>query len=144
MTREQFDTIMTGVDNPSRVQLGINEDYDFLMSAENTNDTVDWFKVNALQLENNLMNSELTWVYVIETIPNSRPFIYMFIGEFITKFFIKKIVDDLMTNKPEGREVIIHKGSFPSVDIDKYDGTRSVLQDLFTMKAADVFEVLEP
>lgn len=144
MTHEVFDKITEGLKNPSRIKIVTCEDYDFLMSAENTNDTMDWFKINASKLEENLVFEGLTYIYVIETVPNNRPFIYMFIGEFITKFFVKEIVDRLMTDAPEGREAIIHRGHFTGVDIDKYDGSRSVLQDLFTMKAADVLEVLEP
>lgn len=51
MNKKQFNQMIEGIDNPSRIKLAANENYDFLLSAKNTNDTVAWFKHNSTRLE---------------------------------------------------------------------------------------------
>ena len=143
MTQEQFDKMIEGLVNPSRIKVYVNEEYDFLMSTENTNDTMEWFKTNAGRLEENLRKMGLKWVYVIETCPNDEPFIYMLISPKMTRNIARELTDRAERTLPEEKKMWVSEGFFRYLDIDDYDNTPTTLTGLLTQYASMVIKVSE-
>ena len=121
MNKEHFDKMIEGLINPSRIKVLVLEGYDVLLSARNTNDTMTWFKENGNTLEKNLRELGLRWVYVIETCPDDKPCIYMFIGQNMTKSIADKLTDRAKRTLPNDRTMIVSDGYMRYIDIDKYD-----------------------
>ena len=143
MTQEQFDKMIEGLVNPSRIKVAVNEKYDFLMSAENTNDLMEWLKTNAERLENNLQKMGLKWAYAIETCPNDEPYIYMLISPKMTTNIARELTDRAERTLPKERKMWVSEGFFRYLDIDKYDNTPTTLTDLLTQYASTVIKVSE-
>ena len=144
MNKEHFDKMIEGLINPSRIKVLVIEDYNVLLSARNTNDTMTWFKENGDILEKNLRGLGLRWVYVIETCPDDKPYIYMFIGPNMTKSIADKLTDRAKRTLPDDRTMIVSEGYMRYVDIDKYDNTpTTILEELLKSKSIDVFKVSE-
>lgn len=146
MTQKEFDKLMEGVlIAPERVKLLVKEDYDLLMSSENTNNTVDWFKVNASILEDGIKKMNRQWLYIIETCPDRRPFIYMFIFSLGEPKTLSQEIAEIKKTLPTDRQMVMTNTPFEMCEIDKYDNTPvPLLHQLLTEKASDVLEVLEP
>lgn len=144
MNREHFDKMIEGLINPSRIKVLVIDDYNVLLSAQNTNDTMTWFKENGNTLEKNLRGLGLRWVYVIETCPNDEPYIYMFIGQNMTKSVADKLTDRARRTLPNDRTMIVSEGYMRYIDIDKFDNTpTTLLEGLLKSKSTDVFKVSE-
>ena len=144
MNREHFDKMIEGLINPSRIKVLVIDDYNVLLSAQNTNDTMTWFKENGNTLEKNLRGLGLRWVYVIETCPNDEPYIYMFIGQNMTKSVADKLTDRARRTLPNDRTMIVSEGYMRYFDIEKYDNTPpTLLEGLLKSKSTDVFKVSE-
>lgn len=143
MNKKQFNQMIEGLNTPSRIKLEVNNDYDFLLSAKNTNDTVAWFKYNSIRLEKNLRKLGLKWVYVVETCPKDCPFIYMIISPTITQEKALMLTDSARRTLPVGRSMIFTENIFQSIEIDKYDYRHSTIIDLLTEHCSDVIDVSE-
>lgn len=143
MNKKQFNQMIEGLNTPSRIKLAVNKDYDFLLSAKNTNDTVAWFKYNSIRLEKNLRKLGLKWVYVIETCPKDCPFIYMIISPTITQEKALMLMDSARRTLPDGRSMIFTENIFQSIEIDKYDYRHNTIIDLLTEHCSDVIDVSE-
>lgn len=145
MDKTFFKTLLSKVQNPERVAVNFVEDkYVFIASAENMNDTIDWFTINSNIVEETLENSGLSWCYLIETAPKKSPCIYMFIGKGLTKEFVIDELKDEMTNIPEDIHLYFEDNPFSSIVIDDYDNSISELEKELMRKASDVFKVYEP
>ena len=145
MDKTFFKTLLSKVQNPERVAVNFVEDkYVFIASAENMNDTIDWFTINSNIVEEILENSGLSWCYLIETAPKKSPCIYMFIGKGLTKEFVIDELKDEMTNIPEDIHLYFEDNPFSSIVIDDYDNSISELEKELMRKASDVFKVYEP
>ena len=144
MNKEHFDKMIEGLINPSRIKVLVLEGYDVLLSARNTNDTKTWFKENGNALEKNLRGLGLRWVYVIETCSDDEPYIYMFIGQNMTKSVADKLTDRAKRTLPNDRTMIVSEGYMRYIDIDKFDNTPTTLLEwLLKSKSTDVFKVSE-
>lgn len=144
MTREQFDIITKGLVNPSKIKVGVTPDYDVLLSAKNTNDTMEWFKKNSERLESNLRAQKLKWAYVIETCEENQPFIYMLISPTMSTFKAQKLTQRVRNTLPDGRTLLASAGLFKSLNIDEYDFTpTTLLEELLTKHASDVIKVVQ-
>lgn len=143
MKKEQFDKIIEGLINPSKIKVMVNNDYDVLLSADNTNDTMEWFKTNADKLESNLREQHLEWAYAIETCPTGQPFIYMLISPTMSTNRAKQITQQAKNTLPEGRTMLVSSGIFRTFNIDEFDNTPTTLIDLLTKYADTVIEVTE-
>jgi hypothetical protein len=93
--------MIEGLVNPSRIKVAVNKDYDFLMSSENKNNLMGWFKTNAEKLEENLRKMKLEWAYAIETCPKYKPFIYMLISPTMTTHNANDLTDIAQRTLPE-------------------------------------------
>ena len=143
MNREQFDKMIEGLVNPSRIKVAVNKDYDFLMSSENKNNLMGWFKTNAEKLEENLRKMKLEWAYAIETCPKDKPFIYMLISPTMTSNKANELTDIAQRTLPEGRTMFVSSGPLRAFNIKQYDNTPTTLSDLFEQYAETMFEVSE-
>lgn len=143
MDKKQFDKMIEGLVNPSRIKVCVNRGYDFLMSAKNGNDMMSWFQANGNTLENNLRKIGLNWVYIIETCPNSTPFIYMLISPKMSKSIADKLTDRAKRTLQEDREMYVFEGSMRYIEIDRYDYTKATLEELLLASCSDVLEVSE-
>lgn len=142
MTQEQFDIITKGLVNPERVKVAVTPEYDLLLSAENTNDTMEWFKINSESLESNLRHQKLKWAYAIETCPDNQPFIYMLISPNMSTWKANKLILRAKNTLPEDRSIFASEGPFKAFKIDNFDLTPTTLLDeLFTKYASDVLRV---
>ena len=104
----------------------------------------DRFGINSKAIENCLQENNLLWCYVIETAPKSQPFIYMFIGEDISREYLENEMKEAAESIPEDRNYYFEEGSFDSIDIDQYDDSKTVLEQEAFRKASEVFRVYEP
>ena len=143
MNREQFDKMIEGLVNPSRIKVAVNKDYDFLMSSENKNNLMGWFKTNSEKLEENLRKMKLKWVYAIETCPKDKPFIYMLISPTMTSHMANELTDIVQRTLPEGRTMFVSSGPLRAFNINQYDNTPTALTDLFEQYAETVLVVSE-
>ena len=146
MDAKSFAKILSGIDiaNPERIVCKIyDKKYLLIESAEQTNDTIGWYAINSKAIEKCLQANNLLWCYVIETAPKSQPFIYMFIGEDISKEYLENEMKEAAESIPEGRNYYIEEGSFASIDIDQYDDSKTVLEQEVFRKASEVFRVYE-
>jgi hypothetical protein len=134
MTQEEFDKMVEGTVNPSRIKVVVKGKFDFLMSATNTNDTMDWFKTNACRLEENLRKMGLNWAYTIETTPDDKPFIYMFISPTMNDSFARNLTQRAKRTLPQNRIMFTCGGLFETLNIDQYDNTPTTLIEEFLMK----------
>ena len=143
MDKKQFDKMIKGLVNPSRIKVCVNLDYDCLMSKENSNDTMAWFLENGNKLEGNLREMGLKWAYIIETCPNDKPFIYMLISQQMSRFFAETLIDRAKRTKPEDREIYVFDGNMRYIEIHKFDETKATLEQLLLAKVCNVLEVSE-
>ena len=147
MDAQSYAKILSGIDiaNPGRIVCKIYDNkYLLIESAEQTNDTIGWYTINSKAIEKCLQANNLLWCYVIETAPKSQPFIYMFIGEDISREYLENEMIEAAESIPEGRNYYIEEGSFDSIDIDQYDDSKTVLEQEVFRKASEVFRVYEP
>ena len=147
MDAQSYAKILSGIDiaNPGRIVCKIyDKKYLLIESAEQTNDTIGWYTINSKAIEKCLQANNLLWCYVIETAPKSQPFIYMFIGEDISREYLENEMIEAAESIPEGRNYYIEEGSFDSIDIDQYDDSKTVLEQEVFRKASEVFRVYEP
>ena len=141
MDYKMFEAILAKSKVPEKVVITpFNEKYAVLYSAENTNDTYDWFHVNSILLEDSLSDMGFSWCYLIETVPNNRPFIYLFIGKELSKNILIKEMKDIAETLPHERKFYYEDAPFSSI-IDKYDNSITELEQELTGKASDVFRV---
>ena len=113
------------------------------MSAENTNDTWGWFHINSEMLEDAFIEMNLSWCYVFETVPKQHPFIYLYVGEGLTK---DDVINDnriAVETLPEGRELFFEKKQFSVIDTDKYNNSMTELEKELRKVASDVFKVYD-
>ena len=146
MDAQSYAKILSGIDiaNPGRIVCKIyDKKYLFIESAEQTNDTIGWYVINSKAIEKCLQANNLLWCYVIETAPKSQPFIYMFIGEDISREYLENEMKEVAESIPEDRNYYIEEGSFDSIDIDQYDDSKTVLEQEVFRKASEVFRVYE-
>jgi hypothetical protein len=143
MDQKQFDKMIKGLVNPSRIKVCVNPDYDVLLSAENSNDTMAWFLENGNKLETNLREMQLKWAYIIETCPNDKPFIYMLISQTMTRFVAETLIDRAKRTKPENREIYVFEGNMRYIEIHKFDDTKATLEELLLDNCCNVIEVSE-
>lgn len=146
MDAQSYAKILSGIDiaNPDRIVCKIyDKKYLLIESAELTNDTIGWYAINSKAIEKCLQANNLLWCYVIETAPKSQPFIYMFIGEDISREYLENEMKEATESIPEGRNYYIEEGSFASIDIDQYDDSKTVLEQEVFRKASEVFRVYE-
>lgn len=146
MDAQSYAKILSGIDiaNPDRIVCKIyDKKYLLIESAEQTNDTIGWYAINSKAIEKCLQANNLLWCYVIETAPKSQPFIYMFIGEDISREYLENEMKEATESIPEGRNYYIEEGSFASIDIDQYDDSKTVLEQEVFRKASEVFRVYE-
>ena len=142
MNKSLFESIISKLKNPERVKVFFIENkYACILSADNTNDTFDWFHINSNLLEEELQKVGLAWCYLFETAPSSTPFIYMFVGENLTKEFVENETEEMINKCPEDKEFYLEDGSFSSIDADQYDRSFSKLEQEFARRASDVFRV---
>lgn len=145
MKKDFIENLISGLRNPGRVLFApISEELVYIGSAENTNDTLDWFYVNSMAIEEALQKEGLTWCYLFETAPSSAPLVYMFIGKNITEADVRNIFEDSIDELPEDRELYYELKPFQSIDIDNYDHSITDLEKVATRYASDVFRVYEP
>ena len=143
MDKKQFDKMIKGLVNPSRIKVCVNPDYDCLMSAKNSNDTMAWFLENGTKLEGNLREMGLKWAYIIETCPNDKPFIYMLISQQMSRFFAETLIDRAKRTKPEDRDIYVFEGNMRYIEIHKFDDTKATLEELLLDNCCNVIEVSE-
>lgn len=139
--------MMKGLVNPSRIKVynikdSKNETYSLLLSNENTNGTMPWFRHNSERLEANLLGLGLKWVYAIETCSTGKPFIYMFINPDITMKTAQKYATEAIESLPMKRELFFFEGAFKNIGVEVYDYAESIPFDLLS-KCSDVFRVEE-
>ena len=147
MDAQSYAKILSGIDiaNSGRIVCKIyDKKYLLIESAEQTNDTIGWYAINSKAIEKCLLANNLLWCYVIETAPKSQPFIYMFIGEDLTREYLENEMKEAAGSIPEGRNYYFEEGSFDSIDIDQYDDSKTVLEQEAFRKASEVFRVYEP
>jgi len=147
MDAQSYAKILSGINiaNPGRIVCKIyDKKYLLIESAEQTNDTIGWYAINSKAIENCLQENNLLWCYVIETAPKSQPFIYMFIGEDISREYLENEMKEAAESIPEDRNYYFEEGSFDSIDIDQYDDSKTVLEQEAFRKASEVFRVYEP
>ena len=145
MDKALFESMLSLVKNPGRVEIKEIENlYCVIQSAENTNDTLGWFYINNKIVENVLQEKGLKWCYVFEKTPKNYPFVYMFVGEGITRDFVENEISGMKKNLPKGRELYVEEGSFASINLDKYNKSKSVFEYELRKYASNVFEVYEP
>lgn len=145
MEKDTIKTILSKLVNPERVHVlwAAEGLYAVIESAENTNDTLGWFRHNSNNLEEGLEVAGLSWCYVFETAPNNPPLIYMYIGDDITKDFVMNEISDAIDCLPEGRELHIVDDSFSTLDADQYDNSITEMEKVAVRYASDVFRVEE-
>lgn len=141
MNQEIANAIFGGIVNPARVNLGVCSDYTSVMSAKNTNDTVTWFETNAGRLEDNLTQRGYRWCYVIETIPQQEPCIYMLIAEDMTLEKAKAYTEEVTATVPEGREFHYADQPFAAIGISQYDLTEPSIFEQYADAVITVKEV---
>jgi hypothetical protein len=147
MDAQGYAKILSGIDiaNPGRIVCKIyDKKYLLIESAEQTNDTIGWYAINSKAIEKCLQANNLLWFYLIETAPKSQPFIYMFIGEDISRKYLENEMKEAAESIPEDRNYYIEEGCFDSIDIDQYDDSKTVLEQEVFRKASEVFRVYEP
>ena len=147
MDAQSYAKILSGIDiaNPGRIVCKIyDKKYLLIESAEQTNDTIGWYVINSKAIEKCLRANNLLWCYVIETAPKSQPFIYMFIGEDISREYLENEMKEAAESIPEDRNYYFEEGSFDSIDIDQYDDSKTYLEQELFRKASEVFRVYEP
>lgn len=145
MIKEKIESLISKLRNPQRVEVEYYKNkYPLILSAERTNDTLDWFHVNSSLLETLLQKEGLSWCYIFETAPKKAPCIYMFIGEGLIKEELIEFMQDDIESLPEERNFYYEDDSFSSIDVDLYDGSITELEKELTRKASDVFRVYEP
>jgi hypothetical protein len=147
MDAQSYAKILSGINiaNPDRIVCKIyDKKYLLIESAEQTNDTLGWYAINSKAIEKCLQANNLLWCYVIETAPKSQPFIYMFIGEDISREYLENEMKEAAESIPEGRNVYFEEGCFDSIDIDQYDDSKTVLEQEVFRIASEVFRVYEP
>ena len=143
MDKKQFDKMIKGLVNPSRIKVCVNLDYDCLMSAKNSNDTMAWFQENGTKLESNLREMGLKWAYIIETCPNDKPFIYMLISQQMSQFIAEILTDRAKRTKPEDREIYVTEGNMRYLEIQRFDNTKATIEELLLRNYCNVIEVSE-
>lgn len=142
MDKHFFESVLSKLQAPERVKvLFIENQYVCILSADNTNDTFDWFHINSDLLEKELRNAGLSWCYMFETAPRLAPCIYMFVGNSLTKDFMESETKEMIEKCPENRNFYFEDASFCSIDADKYDNSISELEEELLRKASDVFRV---
>lgn len=129
---------MEGIVNPARIKVAVCENHDLLMSADNKNDTMEWFKTNADKLEENLRSMGLKWAYAIETCPDGEPFIYMLISPNMSTYLAQQMTDRAKRTLPEDREMIVCEGPFRAFNINQYDNTPETLAEALLTHYADI------
>ena len=147
MDAQSYAKILSGIDiaNPGRIVCKIyDKKYLLIESAEQTNDTIGWYAINSKAIEKCLQANNLLWCYVIETAPKSQPFIYMFIGEDISKEYLENEMKETAESIPEGRQIFFEDGPFSAIDVDQYDNSMTVLEQELFRKASDLLRVYEP
>ncbi len=144
MNRDFFASLFTRVQTPDRIAIRfVNDQYAYIESVDKDKDLVDWFCVNSNILEESLNEHNLSWCYLIETVPNERPDVYMLIGHDMTKEFVAEELKDSFNNLPENKQIYIKETPFSSIEIDDYDNSISEFDREFMRKASDVFKVYE-
>lgn len=142
MDKKLFESILSKLQSPERVKvLFIENQYVCIVSADNTNDTFDWFHINSDLLEDGLKKVGLNWCYLFETAPRLTSCIYMFVGKGLTKDFVETETRVMIENCPENRKFYLEDGAFSSIDTDLYDNSISELEEELIRKASDVFRV---
>lgn len=145
MDKKFFEELLSKAKAPERVAVNFVEDkYVFISSAENTNDTIGWFSINSNIVEESLKKRGISWCYVIETATNRSPCVYMFIGNGLTKEYVKGELEGFMPRIPENIHLYFEDKSFSSIDIDDYNNSMSDFERELIRRASDVFNVLEP
>jgi hypothetical protein len=147
MDAQSYAKILSGINiaNPGRIVCKIyDKKYLLIESAEQTNDTIGWYAINSKAIEKCLQANNLLWCYVIETAPKSQPFIYMFIGEDISREYLENEMKETAESIPEGRQIFFEDGPFSAIDVDQYDNSMTVLEQELFRKASDVLRVYEP
>lgn len=144
MNRDFFASLFTRVQTPDRIAIRfVNDQYAYIESVDKEKDLVDWFCVNSNILEESLNEHNLSWCYLIETVLNERPDVYMLIGHDMTKEFVAEELKDSFNNLPENKQIYIKETPFSSIEIDDYDNSISEFDREFMRKASDVFKVYE-
>ena len=144
MNRDFFASLFTRVQTPDRIAIRfVNDQYAYIESVDKEKDLVDWFCVNSNILEESLNEHNLSWCYLIETVHNERPDVYMLIGRDMTKEFVAEELKDSFNNLPENKQIYIKETPFSSIEIDDYDNSISEFDREFMRKASDVFKVYE-
>ncbi len=94
-----------------------------IMSSENSNDTLDWFKTNAKKLEIGLAKAGYMWMYMFETIPHQAPMIYMFFDHDDPSKMVWTELMCALGTLPEDRRMYPVESRFEFIDLSKYDNT---------------------
>ena len=147
MKQKFYNEILEKLINPSKVKVCIMDNgIEAIMSKENTNDTVSWFKVNSEKLESYLSNNGKNWYYVFEKQSHDSPaFIYMFIGTNLQLEEIVKIMEEAKeTANDKELSFSWDYSNFAFKDIlpCQYEEPTSTLEEVLEGKAATVIEIL--
>lgn len=135
-------TIKFEVTEPERVEVYEKDGIYCICSAQNTNDTVEWFEINSPSIEDVLLKAGLSWCYVFVTKASEKPMIYMFYSEGLTKEILINAKRELFDTIPENIHIYIEEGrSFSSIDVDQYDNTISEFERELLRKCSDVLKV---
>ncbi len=135
-------TIKFELTEPERVEVYEKNGIYCICSANNTNDTVEWFEVNSSSIENVLQKAGMSWCYVFETKASEKPIIYLYFAKELTKGILINAKREIFETMPEDMHLYIEEGlPFSSIDVEQYDNTISVLERELRRKCSDVLKV---
>lgn len=139
-----FENIFVQLINPTRVQIGLNNTYNFaiIYSSQNINDTVDWFEVNSKKLEEYFQRNGYKWWYVIEKFPDEDGFVSLWTGVGLTKKRVMSFVEK-MKNKSNGT-FYVENGEFSTIDESKYRRELSAFEQAILNASETGFRILVP
>lgn len=144
MDKENIFKLIGDTENPERVLFGFFDDGTlYIQSSENTNDTWGWYHINSERLEKGFVEMGLSWCYIFETVPRQKPFIYMFVGELVTKEYAIKESRVAIETLAKDRELYFENKSFSLIDKDKYDKSITELERMIRKASSDIIEVYE-
>lgn len=144
MDKENIFKLIGDTENPERVLFGFFDDGTlYIQSRENTNDTWGWFHINSERLEKGFIEMGLSWCYIFETAPRQKPFIYMFVGELVTKEYAIKESRVAIETLAKDRELYFENKFFSLIDKDKYDKSITELERMIRKASSDIIEIYE-
>jgi len=144
MKEEKYIEILKQLENPSRVEVMLIDGYDVIMSSKNTNDTIDWFRVNSRKLEDYLIKHNQRFFYVLEKDGDYDACIYLYIGQDLTRIDMERLIEDYQKRCPVGLKYFLENSHFNSIEKSKYERKKTTLEQILLQKSSDVIEVLEP